>query len=244
MEELARELEVDAGRVVLDNLNDVVEIPGARSLQERSSLFREQLLNRVRRDGEVVGQVVRVGMERGAVVCLIDQHLVLRQVEENVRQLCATERPTVGHLALKGRLVLLVVALDDLDVAEWVLDAAEFVRVLGYRLEHADQRVGCVHRGGTEAEVEVFRESVRLEVALLEARSALEDPVGFDLCVPGQCGQEPPEHVVLLDDVDAESPAASALEDVFLPNHEASFSGRVTLRRSPQRVRIFPVAFT
>jgi hypothetical protein len=55
-------------------------------------------------------------------------------------------------------------------------------------------------------EAEIFREAAGLEEALLEACAALEDPLAGSLGMHGQHRQEPPQYVVLLDDVDAEMP--------------------------------------
>lgn len=55
-------------------------------------------------------------------------------------------------------------------------------------------------------EVQIFRETVRLEVALLETGTPLEDPRGVQLGMGRDPPEEPAEDVVLLDDVFSKQP--------------------------------------
>ena len=52
------------------------------------------------------------------------------------------------------------------------------------------------------------------------------------------------EDIIFFDDIRPQSPATGAFENFFLANHDASPVGSLTFRRSPQRLRIFPVGFT
>ena len=73
-------------------------------------------------------------------------------------------------------------------------------------------RVGSAPR--QDREVEVLGEAVGLEVALLEARPALEDPWVCENRVGTDPRQKPAEHVVLLDDILGELPLADSLDNV------------------------------
>ena len=59
-------------------------------------------------------------------------------------------------------------------------------------------------------EVQIFRETVRLEVALLETGAPLEDPRGVQLGMGRDPPEEPAEDVVLLDDVFSKQPLSGS----------------------------------
>ena len=59
-------------------------------------------------------------------------------------------------------------------------------------------------------EVQIFRETVRLEVALLETGTPLEDPRGVQLGMGRDPPEEPAEDVVLLDDIFSKQPLSGS----------------------------------
>lgn len=89
------------------------------------------------------------------------------------------------------------------------------------------QMFGILHR-----EVEVFREAVGLEVALLQAGAALEHPARADHRVGRDAGQEPAEGVVLFHHVGLKLQLGCEGQDFLLGDHEAgsrsSLSGTQT----------------
>ena len=73
----------------------------------------------------------------------------------------------------------------------------------------------CISHG----EVEIFREAIGLEVALLEAGAALEYP-GIAKCGLGRdAGEQPAEDVVLFDDMDLELELACELANLVASDH-------------------------
>lgn len=68
-------------------------------------------------------------------------------------------------------------------------------------------------------EVQIFRETVRLEVALLETGAPLEDPRGVQLGMGRDPPEEPAEDVVLLDDVFSKQPLSGSLTEIGVANH-------------------------
>ena len=84
-------------------------------------------------------------------------------------------------------------------------------------------------------EVQIFRETVRLEVALLETGAPLEDPRGVQLGMGRDPPEEPAEDVVLLDDVFSKqplsgSPAAPSSTNSTSPGYSrnSQFARRLT----------------
>lgn len=102
--------------------------------------------------------------------------------------------------------------------------------------------IGKVRTAGQDCEVEILGEAVRLDVALLETRSAFEDPLLAEHGVGTDPPKQPAQYVVLLNDLLSEAPLADALNDVGAGDHEASRVPRFTLIRNPHRRRMCPRA--
>lgn len=80
-------------------------------------------------------------------------------------------------------------------------DAALFIDPFGH-LTECLQQVVLVELGFLRhSEIQILGKPIRLEVAFLQARSALEDPAFRKLGIRGNAGQQPTEDVVLFDDV-------------------------------------------
>ena len=75
-------------------------------------------------------------------------------------------------------------------------------------------------------EIQVFREAVGLEVALLEAGAALEDPGLRERWMRVDAGEYPAKDVVLLDNAGQESERRGGLEDFTLVDHPGAFFHR------------------
>ena len=84
-------------------------------------------------------------------------------------------------------------------------------------------------------EVEILGKSVGLEVALAERGPALEHPLFAQHRIRGDAGQEPAQHVILLDDLVAQAPFAPERVDLGLRNHDGSSWLMRALARIPQR---------
>jgi hypothetical protein len=79
------------------------------------------------------------------------------------------------------------------------LKAAGVVNPLAHLLEDPGKEVLIKVVSVLQREVQILREPVGLEVALLQAGAALEHPARADHRVGRNAGQEPAEGVVLLD---------------------------------------------
>ena len=81
-------------------------------------------------------------------------------------------------------------------------------------------------------EVQVFREAVGLEVALLQTGATLEHPAWADHGMRSDAGQEPAERVVLLDDMRLQLQFGGQRHDLLLGDHgctsRASVAGTQT----------------
>ncbi len=102
----------------------------------------------------------------------------------------------------------------------------------------------AVGAAGQDGEVQVLGEAVGLDVALLQAGTALEDPLVAEDRGAAESPQQPAEDVVLLDDLLGELPLADPLDDVRPGDHHSPPGDpRATLTRSPQRRTMRPGAF-
>ena len=156
----------------------VVEVAGQAALGERAELLAEELGEAVAGRLGAGGQPVAVGVGDRAANRIIREHLVGRQVDLHAREVASrAPRPAVVDPALDGvssarRLVRLEPHLLARD-----LDPGGLVDALRDPREDRTQGVWLGGRALDEGEVEVLREAVRFEVALLEAGAALEHPV-------------------------------------------------------------------
>jgi hypothetical protein len=71
-----------------------------------------------------------------------------------------------------------------------------------------------VRRARKESEVEILRESVRLEVTLLEGSSALEDPRLTQNRMSTDSPEDPSENIVLFDHVFSKTPLSHAILEI------------------------------
>jgi hypothetical protein len=85
--------------------------------------------------------------------------------------------------------------------------------------ERLRKRMGFVHGLWEKSKVEVFRKAVSLKVALLQACSALKDPMLGRLWVLRDSRENPAKHVILFDDVWSQLPLVGTIENVLLPDH-------------------------
>ena len=82
-EDLPSRREIDRRRVVLDELDDIVEVSRAHSLMQCAGLLGKKLFERVGRDQRIFGQVVWIGVEYWAVRWDSGDDLVLGNVEKH-----------------------------------------------------------------------------------------------------------------------------------------------------------------
>src|SRR5207249_4788480 len=90
------------------------------------------------------------------------------------------------------------------------LYTAELASAESYTAEGFDERVFGVCGIGEEREIEIFGEPIRFEETLLYTGTTFEDPVVRSLWIECDRRQEPAENVVLLNDLGAQLPFASA----------------------------------
>ena len=99
--------------------------------------------------------------------------------------------------------------------------------------------LGKVRTARQDGEVEVFGEAVGLDVALLQARAALEDPLVSENGIGTDAPQQPAEQVVLFDHLLGELPLGYPFDDVRSADHHSPPGWpRATLTRSPHLRRI------
>lgn len=70
-----------------------------------------------------------------------------------------------------------------------------------------------------QREIQVFRETIRLEEALLQARATFEDPGIASRCVLADAGKQPAERVVLLDDMRLQTEICGKVQQLLARNH-------------------------
>jgi len=73
-----------------------------------------------------------------------------------------------------------------------------------------------------QSEIQIFRKAIGLEIALLEAGPAFEDPARPQDFIGIDSGQEPPQHIVLFDDVRRQSSLVCKGDD-FVPVDHSSW---------------------
>ena len=145
--------------------------------------------------------------------------LVAGQVESDLRGSAGSNRPAVANLPPHGDAAAWVGPCTKLDQVWRELDT----RVLAqpsHNLSHPrGDRVGIQAGVGRRGEVQVFREAVRLQIALPEACAALEHPLCPNPGVYTQTSQQPAQHVVSLDDVLTQPPGACSFLDLDGSDH-------------------------
>lgn len=224
-------------------MHDIVQVARPRSLEQGPRFLGEQLLKRIREHHDPFGQAIGVRMQNQASCGLIDDDLVTRDVETNFRGSRVSERTPVCDPSLERLLPLLVLSQLDIDEVGWELQSAQLCHVRSQFSKLRQDVVLRVWRVRPQREVEIFRKTIGLEETLLHARAALEDPEGgHRKC--GDAREQPPEHVVLLDDFRAQLPLRRPIENVLLGDHEAFDSGvrcdAETLIQRRQRLASFP----
>ena len=130
------------------------------------------------------------------------QHLIGREVQLDARRIAGSaERPAIADAALGGLTATRV--CEDFKLARLgrELETRCVVDPVGDLLEDPSEESFVQVLGILQGEVQILGESVRLEVALLEASPALEHPARANLWMRGDPGQEPAQRIVLLDDM-------------------------------------------
>ena len=129
---------------------------------------REELLERVTERLGAVRESVGVGVKDRAACSRPDDDLLLRDVEQDARSVRDDHRALVGNFTLVRRAPQFVAADLQLDAISGEVDPTHLRRVGGHINDEAPQGRLVVCRGGCQREVEVLREAIRLEEALLE----------------------------------------------------------------------------
>ncbi len=221
------------------HVNDVVEIARATAFGQCAQLLAKELSDRVTGNASH-WKSIGVWMPDGSKDRLVDQQLVCGEVQLHLRHCGVGVRAAVGDPALCGWLASPVLPSPKRLVVQHKLNAGFFAdpfRDLG----EDPHEVGRFLRPTVhDREVQILGESERLVVALPQARPALEDPAPAQLLVVGDSGQEPAQHVVLLDHILVDEPLGSQIGKLTLSDHEAPSRATVALISRPHRMTRCP----
>lgn len=205
---------------VLEKVNDVVEVARPCALVQGARLLGEELVERVRQNRDVRELViVGIAVKGPPWRRRIENCLVSGDVDQRAGKRRNGEWPAVCDPPLERRFALLVLAEPHFDDFAREIDAAQFARGPGHLLQRGTDLVRRVRRLRQQGEVEILGKAIGLDVALLDARAAFEDPGLARRGRQSEPGEEPAEDVVLLHDVRAQVPLRRAIEDVLALNH-------------------------
>jgi len=169
------------------DVDDVVEVARPTPLGECAKLLGEQLCDRVREHPFGREGAVAVRMENRPENGSLDKHFVTGEIQPHLRELRPAARSSEGDPGLCRWIASPVHASDKGTVVEHELDASLVGKPLTHPFEDRNQGLGLFMTAFNDCEVEIFRETVGLVVALAERRPSLEHPRGRQILIGGDC---------------------------------------------------------
>lgn len=155
--------------------------------------------------------------------------LVLSDVKKDSRPAGDSERALITDPPFIGRPPLLVDTRSQKDLVVVEPNPADLSGTPSNTEKSFTQCQFVVSGVGCEREIQVFGESVGLKVALLNTGPSLKHPSVSCLGITGNCGENPAENVVLLDNLSSKLPFSSPFKNVLLVNHEEISTGKVDI---------------
>lgn len=195
---------VQAEVVTVVEADDVVEVPGAAALSHSADLLGEDLLQGVAANSGISGKLVGVSVRDGSSLRRPHDELVDCEVDLDACSHRGLARAPVVHTALGAHAAWS-------PSEPWLPDGeVDAGLVADPRQDLFDHRMDVGGIDGTvrqDGEVEVLGEPVGLDVALLQAGAAFEDPEVAELRMLTKAPEHPAEDVILLDDVLGQPPS-------------------------------------
>jgi len=179
----------------------IVQVAGTRALAQGAELFAEGLFVGVAIGPESVFRTVCVGVEHFAADRGQHQSFVGREVELNLRPASGgwRNRPAISDLRLTTEATARILVNIETKLVGRNIQSGLFGNPGADVLERLTKKFLVDVAFVAQGEVEILRKSVGLEIALLEARTALENPTLRNVFVRVDTGEYPAEHVVLFD---------------------------------------------
>jgi len=221
-------------------MNDVVKVARTLAFGERSHLLGEDFVERIAEHVHAICRRVRIGVVNIPSHWFEHEQLVYRQVKLDARRVSRPRvRAAVAHTPLGSRPTTAVQVHLEATRFPRKVDPALLVHPLRDFVERAREEVALQLRLVEHGEIEILGKAIGFEVALLQASSALEDPLFAQRRVHANRCEQPSENVVLLDHLNVELEFAREL---------AHFHGCVTegveCRTPPEQARLDIEALT